>query len=273
MELDETKRFEALVAGMAVEEADYLQNIAHTRMPERDYVIFFSARSGSTWLTSVVSATGELGFPEEYLNPAFVRDVAGFLNTTDPVLFLNALRRRRQSANGVFGLEARAVDVALFGEARFFEAFGPHTVFFNLWRRNIVAQAVSLYRAVATGRFHSTDEREAAEPVYDDAAILNWVAHLAEEENANLLMLRRHGRASLPLCYETIVQDRVGTLRALAEVLGVPVSAEALAEVPQGETRKIGDEWNREAERRLRAERGGELARIEAERLVRLVGP
>ncbi|WP_297372255.1 Stf0 family sulfotransferase [Acidocella sp.] len=271
MKDNEELRFETLVAGLEVEGEAYRQNIWGTKLPVRDYVIFFSARSGSTWLTSMLSATRRLGFPEEYLNPAFIRDVAQFLNAAEPVRFLNALRRRRQTQNGLFGLETRAVDVRLFGEAAFFEAFGPETVFFNLWRENIAAQAVSLYRAVTTGRYHSTDPDSATPPRYDTEAILEWLAHLVEQENDNLRMLKRHGRGFEMLRYESMVRDREATLDKISQAVGV--TAEYGAQAGTGETRKIGDEWNREAERRLRAERGGELARIEAERLVRLVGP
>ncbi|WP_298286483.1 Stf0 family sulfotransferase [Acidocella sp.] len=270
MKNEETQRFGALVEGLEVCEADYFANTAGTAPPVRAYVIFFSARSGSTWLTSVLSATERLGFPDEYLNPAFIREVAEFLNATEPGRFLEALRRRRQTENGVFGMETRAVDVGLFGEAAFFAAFGPETVFFYLWRENIVAQAISLYRAVATGRYHSTDEAGAAAPDYDDEAILEWMAHLAEQENDNLRMLRRHGRAFEVLRYETMVRDREGTVAGIGRALGV--SAEIGARPEPGEMRKIGDEWNAAAERRLRAERGAEIARIEAGRLARLAG-
>lgn len=53
-----------------------------------------------------------------------------------------------------------------------------------------MAQGVSLYRAVTTGKFHSTDGRPVIEPTaYDPAGIRQWIEHILKIENDNLNLL------------------------------------------------------------------------------------
>jgi LPS sulfotransferase NodH len=271
----EEMRFVHIVRDLAVDDYGFRHAMEVNAPAERSYVIVFTARSGSTWLTKLLSSTGVLGYPEEYINPDFVRDVAKFLNCREPAGFLESLKRRRKTTNGIFGIEAREVDIRLFGENEFFQAFRPDTIFFNLWRQNIVAQAISLYRAVATQRFHSNDETGSRPPPdYDAAAIQNWLSHVAAEENDNLEMLRRHHLDFRNLCYETIVADRNATLRFFTAIMGLDIDASEFLAPGKDELQKIGDDWNLEAERQFRAEHAGFLNRIEAGRLVRkLVAP
>lgn len=268
----EEMRFAHIVRDLVVDEDGFRHEMDANTPPVRSYVIVFTARSGSTWLTKLLSGTGVLGYPEEYINPDFIRDVAQFLNCREPAGFLESLKRRRKSANGIFGIEAREVDIRLFGETEFFQAFRPETIFFNLWRQNIVAQAISLYRAVATRRFHSNDETGVSTPpAYDPEAIQNWLSHVAAEENENLAMLQRHHLRFRNLCYETIVADRNATLRYFAEIMGQDINAPEFFAPGRDELQKIGDDWNLEAERRFRAGHFAFLNQIEAARLVRKI--
>src|SRR5690242_9812957 len=108
-------------------------------------------------------------------------------------------------------MEARAVDIELFGEAEFFKAFEKSTTIFLLWRDNMVAQGISLYRAVTTGYFHSTDA-VAAPPDYDADRIAEWMRHIVQIENENLALIERRELHPRVMRYEDIVRDRRTTL-------------------------------------------------------------
>lgn len=259
--------FATLVHDLDVDERGYAYEMSQTTPPLRSYVIMFMARSGSSWLTSLLSGTGQLGHPEEYINPEFVRNVAKSLNSREPEGFLALLQRRRKTANGVFGIEVRAYDVENFGPDIFFRTFGFETLFFNLWRKDLILQAVSLYRAMTTGVWHSY-EGHSAPPPYDEEALEQWVALLLNAENDNLRMLLARGRRFRPLCYETMVADRAGTLRLFAQALGVELDASAYAAPHEGEHSKLGDAWNEDCARRFRAARPGLVARTERDRQV-----
>jgi LPS sulfotransferase NodH len=262
MSLD-SLRFDHLVRDLEVDEMAFAREIQLSQPPSRTYVIVFTPRSGSSWLTNILAATGQLGDPQEFINPDFVRDVAKSVNARAPAALLQILQRRLKSSNGVFGMEVRAVDVMLLGEPVFLQNFGPATIFFNLWRENIVAQAISLYRAIATQRFHSSDAAGSTQPpAYDGAKIQNWLSHIADTETSNLAMLRRIRRSFITISYEEIVKDRDRTLKFFADTLRVTLSG--ATRPASGELTKIADDWNDAAEQRFRAEYADWLAGIEA---------
>jgi LPS sulfotransferase NodH len=262
--------FANLVRDVEVDEAIFRQDMERLAPADRTYVVVFTARSGSTWLTSVLSATRHLGYPEEYINPDFVRAVAQAQNSREPEGVLQMLKRRRSTPNGVFGIEVRAVDVKLFDEETFFGVFTEQTMFFNLWRDNIVAQGISLFRAVMTQHYHSTDDRaEVPPPRYDADGIRRWLRHVAITENDNLRMLQRAGRRAKFLRYEDIVRDRAGTIEEFTRALSICFQPGEFDGPMEGETRKVGDAWNTESEHLFRDEQADYVAEIEAARLIK----
>jgi LPS sulfotransferase NodH len=266
--MQEELRFCNLVRNVEVDAAAFAIEMLTTVPADRNYIIVFTPRSGSSWLTSILSATGQLGRPEEYLNPNFVADVVRSTNAREPDQLIKLLRRRRKTPNGVFGIEVRALDVMLFGEPEFFAEFGPDTVIFCLWRDNIVAQGISLYRAVASRRFHSY-EAPAAPPDYAADQIEHWIRHVLQIENGNLAMLQRRGLPARFLRYEDLVRNRAVTLALFAEPLNVSLLPDVLQARAPGELGKIADEWNRVAEQRFRQEAAEFVAGIEQQRRVR----
>jgi LPS sulfotransferase NodH len=262
--------FTNIVKDLEVNEMAWLMDELMLSSPEKLYVIIFTARSGSSWLTNVLAETKQLGFPEEYLNPNFVRGVASAVNSIVPEEFMAGLQRRRQSPNGVFGLEARELDIESFGADCFFKIFDCNTVFFNLWRNNLVAQAVSLFRAVETQQFHiKQGEEAAAPPAYNTKGIGKWMLHLAMQENANLKMLLHRRRPFVNLCYEEMVKNRKQTLRIFAQELDIELTAETLTGHAERPLVKIGDNWNDETETRFRTEAATLVSRIEANRKIK----
>lgn len=266
-------RFGNIVRDLQVDEAAFRRNIKCLAPAERTYVIFFTARSGSSWLTSALSATDQLGYPEEYLNPEFVRDVARSQNARDPAGLLQMLMRTRKSPNGVFGIEVRHIDVELLNEDVFFGTFDAKTIFFNLWRGNIIAQGISLFRAVATQRYHSNSNGGTeVPPAYDAEAIARWIHHVASTENANIRMLERHGCPAIMLQYEDIIGDSAAAVALFARALNISLSLPEPGISSPEELTKIGDGWNVEVEQRFRRERVEFIAVIEAQRLLRHAG-
>ncbi len=261
--------FSNILKDIEINEMAWLMDELMLPLPDKHYVIIFTARSGSSWLTNILSETKLIGFPEEYLNPNFIRGVAGAVNSTVPEEFLAGLRRRRQTPNGVFGLEAREMDIELFGADCFFKTFDDNAVFFNLWRGNLVAQAVSLFRAVETQQFHlKQGEQAAAPPAYDTKSIGKWMIHLALQENANLKMLLQRRRPFVNLRYEEMVHNKRQTLRIFAEELGIELSPETLMAHAERPLLKLGNDWNTETEARFRAEASTLVSRVEANRKI-----
>jgi LPS sulfotransferase NodH len=256
------------INGLVVDPQVAAHAIATSAAADRCALVFFTPRSGSSWLTKIVAATNSLGFLEEYINPDFILDVAKQMHASDPATLLAMLKRWAKTENGVFTMELRAVDVELFDERAFFDAFGAGTLVFFLWRDNIVAQGISLYRAIATNRYHSTDAPTAA-PAYDADQIAEWMRHIVEIENKNLTLLQRRGLHARFLRYEDIIRDRATTLAMFADAVHVKLTEKQLSASRDGELHKIADQWNHGAEQRFRAERRDFIWDLEAQRLIR----
>lgn len=263
-----SQSFTDRVKGVVVDPRVASHAIANITAADRCVLVFFTPRSGSSWLTKIVSATNSLGHLEEYINPDFILDVAKQMHVTHATALLAMLKRWAKTENGVFSMELRAIDIELFGETEVFEAFGAGTVIFFLWRDNIVAQGISLYRAVTTNRFHSTAARTHA-PDYDADQIAEWMLHIVEIENKNLTLLQRRGLHARFLRYEDIIRDRATTLAILADAVRVDLTKEQLAASREGELHKIADEWNQSSEQRFREERRDFIWGLEAKRLIR----
>ncbi len=261
------KGFAALMAGVPGDPAAFARIMASTGAAERRYAILFPPRSGSTWLALRLRASGVLGSPLEYLHPDQSERHVREAGTTDPAGFFEVLLRRYKTPNGVFGLKLRGLDVHLFGEAAFFAAMGAQARYFCLWREDIVAQGVSLYRAVASQRWHSYEPARPP-PAYDADAIAKWVGHVADMENMNERLLRRRGIVAPRLRYEDFIGDAEGGVARFAAELGVSLDA-APAVVPgRRELTRIADGWNAAAQARFRAERGDFVAEVMGRRLV-----
>jgi trehalose 2-sulfotransferase len=216
--------FETLTSGLEVDPSDLEFTISTMTPADRKYVVLFTPRSGSSWLTAVIEATKRLGRPEEYLAPEFLRDVAKSVNCADRASFLPALLRKCKTENGVFGIEALAIHIKIFGEQDFFNAIGEDALFYFLWRENIVAQGVSLYRAVTTGKFHSVDGREELiSPVYDPAGTESWIEHILQIENDNVDLLRARRLPCQLIRYEDMFVSEAATVDAFSgPLLGNP---------------------------------------------------
>jgi len=263
-------RFDTLVRDLQVDEQARLRDAEKLVPAHRRYIILFSARSGSTWLSSVLSATKKLGFPDEFINPDFIVAVARACNAKTPEHLLGALMRRRKSPNNVFGMEARAVDVELLGFDAFRQAFGAEALFFHLWRENLVAQGISLFRAVETNQYHSNSAAAKSTPAYDADGIFRWIRHIANTENANVELLRKLGAPARHLRYEDMIAEREKTVELFAHAMAVPFSPGDFSAPMTGVLNKLADDWNLEAEARFRSERAADVKQFEDGRLVKI---
>lgn len=272
MKLPEVMKFAEVMRDVEVDETAFAREIAAKKPADRCYVILFTPRSGSSWLTSILKATNALGRPGEYINPHFIGDIARRANSKDQLGILEILKRRGKSKTGVFGLEATSTHVTAFGEEQFFQAFDQQTVMFNLWRDNIVAQGVSLYRAVATQRFHSSDQAESTPPpAYDATQIRRWISHLLKIENNNRTMLDRRGIFPRVIRYEDIVRSKATTLSIFADALHVSLPEQIEKTATAGELKKVGDSWNQSIEQEFRQKEKRFIDNVEQKRLMRSI--
>lgn len=243
---------------------------ARISLPRKRYVIYFTARSGSSWLTDIITRTGCLGAPDECFNPNFLPEMARAMQAGSLEQYVDRIQRRR-ALGGVFGCEITFFQMkAVFGGPEaFLKHFGRAKPIW-LIREDIVQQAVSLYKMETTQVAHraSSDpvSRAAAEArfTYDRDQIRHWLEHLLTKERRTEAMFAAHGLAPLRLSYEVITGlGAARVVNVLANYMDEP--AIDVAEVPSAHG-KLGTSRNLEFATRFRAEEAAYMERVKATR-------
>lgn len=187
----------------------------------KTYVIASSGRSGSHFLANLLWQTGRLGCPFEYLHPSHLERWKAKLAQNEIIGVLNALKNRRSSPNGWFGLKAHwpqfqpvAMDAELLRTL-------DVSAYIRLSRRNEVAQAISMDIAQQTGAWISFHKAQRS-PQYDHDGIAKALEALQLEHVAWAEFFDQHEIAPLIIYYEDLVGDPLGTVAAVCNHLGEP---------------------------------------------------
>jgi LPS sulfotransferase NodH len=145
-------------------------------MRRATYVIASTPRSGSSLLAAGLVATGVAGRPEEYFTPDHITAYKADLNLPSDCSWPEYLDKAMAFAatdNGVRGVKIHWRHVVSLAHALGFrgdpglvlDALFPAAVFVNIVRADRRAQALSLFRAEATGEwFRSSGSLRTARP-------------------------------------------------------------------------------------------------------------
>lgn len=207
------------------------------------FVLCTSPRSGSTLIASMLYATRIAGDPIEYLNNQWIK-VHQQLNAPasqdfDILHYLREWETRRTSPNGVFGIKLhyhqmrRAWRGRKESAAQYLKGYDKHLL---LIRRDKVAQAVSLYRAINTQIWSSEDTAylDAGatvrnQPVeFNVTRIAELLAFLIKEEEGWRDYLKTNNLPFVEFFYEDFLADYSGASLALLKQLGFNLKAEDL---------------------------------------------
>jgi LPS sulfotransferase NodH len=221
------QKVDGLFDGITSDDAK-LAKIRSMPWPDRRYVLFFTPRSGSSWLGDLIEKTGHLGNPGEPFNPAIVPRIAIRLQATDMATYIDTLLRAR-SKNGTFGCEITFRQIHnCFGDMGEMLRLLQPTAFLWLLREDLVAQAVSLSRRQQTQIAHSSISDEAAQAgadsrfTYDRKAIRRSIDSLCWQEERMDELFDTHGLEPFRLSYETATRSRERDLLvAIAQHIGV----------------------------------------------------
>ena len=257
--------------------------------PRLAYLLCATPRSGSTLLCDLLQATGIAGRPDEYFEdlrgtgrPRQPREY--FEGVDDPAVLdllprseppvgagvpfperLGTVVREATTPNGVFGakvmwgyhddLQERLAQLpalgALDGAARLERVLGD-VRYVHIRRRDVVAQAVSLWRAVQTRTWRADEDGPAGEPRYSFAGVDHLVRMLRSHDRRWRRWFTARAITPLELRYEDIAADpRAAVLRTLEHV---GIVSELTAPVPAPRLRRQADDVSREWAERYRRE-------------------
>ena len=231
------------------------------------YLVCATQRSGSTLLCELLRATDVAGVPDEYFErlretglprqprqyfeEPSVRDIAERLSSTVPgrpeqpgefEQWFRYVLQRGTTLNGVFGakmmwnyfdeFKLRMAELPGLGDLSFNErldAVFPRLKIIFIRRRDKVAQAVSLWKAIQTQQWRTESESDTAEVDADEALdveydyraieyLLNelhrWDAHWEDWFHAT-------GREPIRVFYDEFTVSRAATIGGVLDALGV----------------------------------------------------
>jgi trehalose 2-sulfotransferase len=247
------------------------------------YIIAATPRSGSTLLCDLLSGAGIAGRPQSYYRREDILDYAREwgLSLPDAIgdeaferSYLVAVQRAGAAQTGVFGLRLMWRTVAELSErlsaiypdpaddaARFALAFGEPR-YIHLSRRDKIAQAVSLLKALQSGLWHRAAdgaERERTAPpaalVYDEDRLAGLVKELETDDAAWNGWFSRHGIEPLRLTYEGLAAAPRAVLAQALSALALDPRIAASVDV---RTAKLADETSLKWAHRFRGPEVGQ---------------
>lgn len=207
----------------------------------KSIIICTVPRTGSSVLCAHIRSTSAMGNPREYLGHR--RGMLGRRWDVDPHDFdayLDEVRRRTTTANGVFGVKVFYHQLARLGREGHLEPksgllkalaekLGGEVYAVSLLRRNKLRQAISLVRARQTGQWAGgkasadTDRKPEGQAAYDRAAIASSIVELVREEAAWSREFELSGMRPWPeLWFEDFVKDQDDTLLQIAKAAQLP---------------------------------------------------
>lgn len=212
----------------------------------RGYVICATPRSGSTYLCELLASTGQLGKPEEYFNTVGRRKHTDPNYPKNPRAQVEIARFMGATPNGIYGVKIMLLQ---YHRARkrvdLFHAL-PNLEFLRIRRRDLLGQAISMWRAQQTGQYVAS-RRANRTPVYDAQKIRDYLdAVLVMDASWNALMLER-GVQPLTFDYEDVVRDPQAAVDRVAALMGLaapPPINRALVRVTVQRDQE-SDEWRR----------------------------
>lgn len=204
---------------------------SHQGAPDKTYMVCSSPRSGSTYFSSILTQTGCLGVPFEYLHfQKWANMMARRWGMKTPPkadldTYFDLVLKHRTTPNGVFSVKAHSRQaLPLASKGKLSTLLGNDTQFVHLERRNLVLQAVSLAIAQITGSFESSTEGRNVTPGYHSRGILNAMEVIQKNHNAWQRFFILNDIRPLNLIYEDIIEDPAAAVRQVGAHVGVDVS-------------------------------------------------
>jgi trehalose 2-sulfotransferase len=227
-----------------------------TKVPLRkSYIVASSYRCGSTFLCTTLWKTGILGAPTEYLNidpgnaaipaPNEPGRLMVRFGAKTPERYFTRLLQHRTGRNGIFGMKAHGhhFEAALAWCPSMLEILAPVT-FIYINRRDKVAQAISMAKAMQTNAWISFDQVTGKNTRYDPDFIEQCMNEIERQRLNWWRWFEANGVTPFVVTYEDMLADKDAVVRNIVELLDAQKDVPEKIDLPDVE--KQGDEINAE---------------------------
>ena len=139
----------------------------------KSYIVCSTGRSGSTLLCQTLKQLKFCGSPEEYFHHKAIEQLSLKEDTAKFLAYCETILEKGTTSNGVFGIKMhwwqlydflkltrQLPDFSSKTDYEILGAFFPNPKFIHIWRKDMVAQAVSTVIALQTGVWVSPLEKE-----------------------------------------------------------------------------------------------------------------
>jgi len=199
------------------------------------YAILSTPRSGSSMLAMALWRTGRLGAPLEYFNyVSWMLQMSGRLGAADLGGYVRKLVAARTSANGVFGFKAHTDHIRFLLLANMWRPLAV-TKLVRIYRRDRLAQAVSLAVAGQTGRYSSLDAGQGVEPKYSAAAVRSALDYLAQTDAVWEALAKQLQMPVLTVEYERLVEAEDDVVAEILAFIDPPKGGAPVEGLPRFE--------------------------------------
>lgn len=252
---------------------------------ETRYMVCITPRSGSTWLEKLLASTRLCGSPGEFFNEKNISVRSRNLGASGFQEYFERIVRKSQS-DSTFGFEINYGRLQNFAELVDIESvfLRPGTRFVAMFRRDLLAQAISTLTAIKSGVWHRKQDgaplglEDAAgkksAPVaadLDDESLWWWILRLHVEERGWQTFFDDHGITPFRIFYEDLcTASHYQVLRILRFVKEGRIELDgALLDTVAGlknDTQRLADEFTWQVWSRFTFEYFDELEALYRER-------
>lgn len=254
---DKKAALKSIFSDATIDEQRYAK-VSALSDPTLTYMIAMTPRSGSSHLCDVLKNSKRLGRPGEMLSGPFLPNILKSAPAKSPDEYLKHILRVIKTPNGISGIKASWFQFNDFSQILADPNLLRKFRFIYLTRRDIYAQAVSLYCATSSNVFHTNKSHESSELAklqtlqYDYDQIQFWKKHIEAQEVGWVRFFMQHNIYPLCITYEEIEAGVTAVALRIARYLSRPLATHGLTE--ESIFQKIGDRRNVEWACRFRLE-------------------
>jgi LPS sulfotransferase NodH len=191
--------------------------------PRIYYLVCTTPRCGGSYLCNLLSETMVLGKPLEYYNP-YVQLPRLFerFGSEDIEFVTDQLKSLRTTPNGVFGFKCHFDQFQQLGERVDLRSAFPRLRYIHVYRKDVLRQAISFYRAKASGIWSVYEDPGPRLKVRFDFSQIETAMNDLCRKNAGCIKYFALSNADrLDISYESLMKNPLAQARKVARFVGV----------------------------------------------------